>query len=768
MSKNKNPPTIKIDPPTVSISAKSGGKDKKEKDKSNEKRSERRRTVSEGSKTIGNETKKAKERSDGKGKKEETLRKSLDVSSQAEKEQSRSRSNSPDKRGENHSPRPKKLSQESHKSSGSVGGLPSANSKVQAQTKAQKQTNQIVKLPTESLPHTDLEQEVQIPWVETFRLGYGVNALTGESTTRCALQRFAPGAKHTRKISKTKTTIDVIHWNDLKNLTDGYEFEAGVGTGTINIGVDPAIEFRAKLASVLSKSSSARTVLVMYRSVGVFEMEFLPENISIRKEVMGNEFREQYGDYYVAGCQAGYSCRAVIVCQINETASSESSEAAAKAHVEKLVTVGGSWGEGTTESKDFTLLHVVVDTRGCLPELSGLGSMSGPRSVAETLKTLANSTKKPPGTPFTALLHHYSTLNPAIPRRIDGVHNTVFTQARKMRELYAHLQAFLVHPALRNFRNDRTNINKALEAFESARRTILIPKYTNTQDYKSMYEQLKSLSDRSFTLDSRYEFIRGVKNMDCTIRTSNLPSTSTSTSPSGVPKGRRSGASTRSTKWQWECGKTGGKVTDTACGLQIMSFGPGYKAYEVTWTSPLMSQSKSEALLSSVGLGSKVSAMKYMEFKVLPKTDVPNPPRIPKVKGHGIFAVPYLPPDTEGGTSGEGQESDVERLTFTMVGAPIFIVGWTLSCEWPETGSGDSRNQPSIRIEDHGNTARNFVLSDHLSIKLDVSKPAKWTCRVTFVFQMSYDFPDLGLKPGSGDGVLGQANSLLPPSGPST
>ncbi|KAL0060044.1 hypothetical protein AAF712_013164 [Marasmius tenuissimus] len=747
MSKNKNPPTIKIDPPAVSISAKSRGKDKREKDKSKEKTSERRRTVSEGSKTIDNETKKPKEELDGKGKRKQRSERAWMFRLK-------------------HRRRPKKLSQGSHKSSGSGGESPSANSKVQAQAQVQKQTNRSNKLPTEPQPHTDLEQEVQTPWVETFRLGYGVNALTGESTTRCALQRFASVPKRTRKISKTKTTIDVIHWNDLKNITDRYEFEAGVGTGTINVGVDPAIEFRAKLASVLSKSSSARTVLVMYRSVGAFEMEFLPENISIRKEVMGKEFREQYGDYYVAGCQAGYSCRAVIVCQINETALSESFEAAAKAHVEKLVTVGGSWGEGTAESKDFTLLHVVVDTRGCLPELSGSGSMSGSRSVAETLKALANSTKKPPGTPFTALLHHYSTLSPTIPRRIEGIHNTVFTRARKMRELYAHLQAFLIHPALRNFENDRTNINTALKAFESARRTMLDPQFTNT--HKSMYEQLESLRDRSITLDSRYEFIRGVKNMDCTIRTSNLPSTSSLSSPSGSPEGRRSGTSTRSTKWQWECGKTGGKMTDTAGGLQVMSFGPGYKAYEVTWTSPLVSQSKSEAFLQNVGLGFKASATKYMEFKVLPKTDVPNPPRIPRVKAHGIFAVPYLPLDTEGGTSGDGRENNVERLAFTMVGAPVFIVGWTLSCEWPETSSGDYRNQPSIRIEDHRNTARNFILSDHLSIKLDVSKPAKWTCRVTFVFQMSYDFPDLGLKPGAGEGVLSQANSLLPSSGPST
>ena len=94
-------------------------------------------------------------------------------------------------------------------------------------------------------------------------------------------------------------------------------------------------------------------------------------------------------------------------CRMNEKASSESFEVAAKAHVEKLVTLGGSKGEGVAESKDCTLLHVVVDTRGCSPELSSLGSMNDFQSVAETLKTLAHSTKNAPGTPFNALLYHY-------------------------------------------------------------------------------------------------------------------------------------------------------------------------------------------------------------------------------------------------------------------------------------------------------------------------------------------------------------------------
>ncbi|KAL0575371.1 hypothetical protein V5O48_006602 [Marasmius crinis-equi] len=579
-------------------------------------------------------------------------------------------------------------------------------------------------------PHTDLEQRVEIPWDKTFRVGYGVNALTGESTTRCALSPFKDlSSNPKRKIAETKTTLDVIHWKDLKNLTDGYELEGGIGTGSFNVGLHPAVEFRAKLASVLSKSTSARTVLIQYRSAGEFEGEWL-QDISIRPELVRGgmkEFREQYGDYYVAGYRRGYSCRAVIVCQVNEKGTSETFEAAAKAHVEKVITFGGSKDEGTTEARNCTLLHVVIDTRGCeSPELISLGSMGDFRSVAKTIQSLAKSTRKAAGTPLVAVLNHYSTLHTTIPRRIEGIHSTVFTRAREMRELYTHLQAFLIHPALRTFEGDRTKINKALKTFEAARRTFLLQQLNKTKsdkEYEEIYKELKNLKDRSFTLDSRYEFIRSVKNMDRSIR--KLPSGNSGT-------------------FRWVCGKTGGKVKEVAGGCQVVSFGPGYKAYEVTWTSPMTNVSKTELLFQKFG---KTGAEQHVEFKVLPRADVPNPPEIPKSKKHGLFAVPYN--DAEGSGS-------QERFTFQMVGSPVFIIGWTLLCE----REGGSQNEPLIQLQDE----QNCILSDHLSIRLDTSRPAKWTSQVTFVYQISYDFPDLNLKPGAGDGVLTQARGLVPPS----
>ncbi|KAG7099934.1 hypothetical protein E1B28_001727 [Marasmius oreades] len=578
--------------------------------------------------------------------------------------------------------------------------------------------------------YTDLEPVVKIPWDDTFCLGHGVNALTGESTASCALTWNDKSFKFAeRRIARSKTSIDVIHWNDLKNLVDGYELEAGVGTGTINVALHPALEFRAKLASVLTNSSSAKTVLVQYHAYGGFETQFLPRDVALRPDLHGistNEFRERYGDYYIAGHQDGFSCRAVIVCRIKESATSDSQEAIAKAHIEKILSVGISASDSKTESQECTLLHAVIDSRGCSPEVNSLASINDMNSIADTLKSLTQSMRNPLGTKFTALLHHYSTLDHNIlPRRIDGIQDSVFAKAREMREYYAHLQAFLIHPALRNFKGTRDNINRILKTFELARRDLLLrqPKSKTYPDYESMYKEFKGLIERSSTLDSRYEFIRGVKNMDCSIRTF-------------VPMGSNR-------IYRWECGKTGGKVTDNVCGFQVVGFEPGHKAYEITWSASVTALSKRQMLLKKLG-GS--GDAQYMEFRVLPTTEVAKPPVIRKAKGHGIFGVPY--------NNRSGDSDDGDDFLFRMVGGPVFVLGWTLSCEW----EGSRDDKPVIKVQGENN----FILSDHLGIRLDTSRPARWTCQITFVFQCSFNFPDLNLQSGGGDGLMAEANRLLP------
>ncbi|KAK7032508.1 hypothetical protein VNI00_013077 [Paramarasmius palmivorus] len=568
-------------------------------------------------------------------------------------------------------------------------------------------------------PYTELHQEVKVPWGDTFRLGYGVDALTGDPTTRCALAPFRESSTR-RRIKTTNTTINVLQWDDLKQLADGIELEAGVGTVNATSYQLP-VELRAKLSSTLSASTSAKTVLVQYKTVGEFEVEFLPKDIALKKELRGMaalDFREQYGDYYIAGCQYGYSCRALVICRMNEQVDSNDFEAEAKAHVENALRIGVKSTDSKDHANKCTMLHVVIDTKGCSANMSTI-SDSNISSITATLRSLAQVTKNAPGTPQAAYLHHYSSLDHAVlSRRLEGVHYDLFKKAHQMRLYYAHLQAFLVHPALRTFDSDRTRISQALKAYENNRRKLV---YLSNADKKkisaseSVYNDLRALKDRSSLLNTRYEFIRRVKNMDTTIRS--LP-------PTGSSR-----------VFKWECGRTGGKPEGTSDGLRCVTFGPGERAYEAEWTSPM---TKGRMLLFG-GIGAKP----YMEFGTVPLSSLSRKSLPPsKTRPPGMFAVPV-----------PGQSKE-ETFAYQLMGPSVYVVGWSLSVDWD---GKYIEYDPEIKVQGENN----FILADCVSIRLDPSRAARWTCRVTFVFQPSFNFPDLNLQPGPTEEPVKKAHNLL-------
>ncbi|ESK81506.1 hypothetical protein Moror_15686 [Moniliophthora roreri MCA 2997] len=90
-----------------------------------------------------------------------------------------------------------------------------------------------------------------------------------------------------RRIKSTSTTINVLHWDDLKQLADGIELEAGVGTVNAASFQLP-VEMKQKLSSMLSTSTSAKTLLVQYKAVGEFEVEFLPRYIAYQRRISGS------------------------------------------------------------------------------------------------------------------------------------------------------------------------------------------------------------------------------------------------------------------------------------------------------------------------------------------------------------------------------------------------------------------------------------------------------------------------------------------------
>ncbi|KAF5378905.1 hypothetical protein D9757_008708 [Collybiopsis confluens] len=537
---------------------------------------------------------------------------------------------------------------------------------------------------------TELQREVQIPWSDTFRLGFGVDALTGESMTRTALTSFTMPSYSPRH-KQARTYVDTLHWKAIKSLEDQYEMEFG---GTVNVA-PASVSMSSRISSLLSKNASASTVLIQYRVIGEFEAEFIPASVRLQEgleKLKESEFREKYGDYYLAGRQRGYGCRMVIVCQVDDKSSSDKYEIEAQTLVENFFKAAGRHSTVKSRSKNCSILHVMIETYGCSADASYLSN--GLLSPQDALAALPKLLTNPKGTPRMGILYHYSLL----PRRLT-VHRDVFAKIHEMRDIYLDLQTYLEHPALQSefYTLYVKSIRSAVTAFQNQRKD-LVQKLTlarRAQDAE-LYVQMTEAKMRAEIMLSNYDFIAGVKG--------NMSREWKRTVKMGV-KDKHT--------FIWECGKVAGTVKKRLEHRTLVILGAKYEAYDVEWESPLTIPP---------------NALK----KIIGRTGSPD---------HMNFV--RIDPEENGGKPGrvhdEGEEPGKGFFNFQLAGGKIYVVGWKLSCVW----DGKVEPGPLIELDEADN---NFILSDRFSVKLDTSRPAQWHCKVTYVYQAHHQFPDLKLE----------------------
>ncbi|KAF7352322.1 FHA domain-containing protein [Mycena venus] len=546
--------------------------------------------------------------------------------------------------------------------------------------------------------HTILEQHIKIPWSETFRPGFGISALTGEFMARSALRPFKMA--ESSKPGKSRISVERLQWKGVTELLDGFEMEAG---GTVNV-LCP-IGANVKIASVLSQNNSTSTILVQYKVEANFTADFVPENVRLKDgldKLSDIEFRNEYGDYYIAGYQKAYSCRMIVVCKINEETVTKSLEREVVALVDRYFKGGIKISDIEKQTTSFSLLSVIVDTEGCSADPSSVFSVA----VADAPQTLSKVLKNAPGVPRIAFLYHYSSLDSCnLSRRVD-VPKDMFDRARIMRSLYAYLQASLLHPALQEFYFDRRTIHAVLEQFEQQRKSVMRMTKDDNKKINTLQRDLNSAKNKADALIRRYDFIRAVFNMDKGI---------VSHPPTPV-NGLRF--------YRWDCGKTGApkKLTEFKA-YSLVCFESSYRAFELEWQSPVTDGSSTLRHL----LGGP-SAREIMSFKTR-SSDGALPPRPPpSPKGQKLAKPRPSEPRPE-------TEQDPGTFTFCLADhKPVYVLGWSISCYWPE-----GKAEPTIEV-DH---PTNYIFSDHLSISIDNSRSTRWYCKVTFVIKSSYNFPDL-------------------------
>ncbi|KAF9069989.1 hypothetical protein BDP27DRAFT_653417 [Rhodocollybia butyracea] len=384
-------------------------------------------------------------------------------------------------------------------------------------------------------------------------------------------------------------------------------------------------------------------------------------------------------------------------CRVDSKTVTNELEIEAKTLVENFFKAGVKHSKTKSRSKNCSILHVMIESYGCTADASYLSN--GLLSATDALAALPKILKNPQGTSRFGILYHYSSLvNWNLPQTVV-IPQEVFYKIHEMRDIYLDLQTDLEHPALQSeaYFGDRARARLAIISFEQKRKNLvrnwkLERKPKRLQDTE-LYSQMAEAKLKTNRLMRRYEFIARIKAMKREWTRSSNP---------GITKDTR--------EFVWECGKVqGGKILKKLANYTRLTFGAGFEAYEVEWQSPLTTSPNAFKKM----IGQPKSTMNFIQI------DRPVDGKKRRIKE-------------------EDEKKDGGFFDFRLVDAKVYVIGWKISCVWegkPEPG-------PLIQLDDG---EPNFILSDRFSVTLDTSYPARWRCKVLFVFQLSYNFPDLKL-----------------------
>ena len=157
---------------------------------------------------------------------------------------------------------------------------------------------------------TSLQIEVQMPWLDIFDLGQGVDALTG-ATKGSAFQDVIWTTDRRPNDHRSTATSRIIH--HLHELHHDVHFGPAA---TINSSSPVALS--TSFDYLGSRAMSPPSFIVEYKISGQYGFERPPpgkfELTSEAEQCLSDPktFRERYGDYFVYGFQRGYSFHTLV------------------------------------------------------------------------------------------------------------------------------------------------------------------------------------------------------------------------------------------------------------------------------------------------------------------------------------------------------------------------------------------------------------------------------------------------------------------------
>jgi hypothetical protein len=157
---------------------------------------------------------------------------------------------------------------------------------------------------------TRLDSQVLIPWLQTYELGQGIDALTGHS-------RISP-FKNVKKLpiaheSDLRSDLEIRIVHGLHERSNLLRFQ---GQGTIN--THSPVTLGGSFLGERAESVSDVSFMIEHNAYGEYHFETLnTDDLKLTPEAQGllktpTQFRQRYGDYFILGYQRRYAFNALV------------------------------------------------------------------------------------------------------------------------------------------------------------------------------------------------------------------------------------------------------------------------------------------------------------------------------------------------------------------------------------------------------------------------------------------------------------------------
>jgi hypothetical protein len=255
---------------------------------------------------------------------------------------------------------------------------------------------------------TELKPTIEVAWGSLFSIASGVDAITGNITGK--------GVSYSALIPATTTEVHMSNYfiASEEDLTKGFD---GLLSGSLNIEglkISESREFLKKVEYSELCISLVSRYQVLYSAYDEAQSYSLTADASAYMEKDPVGFRNQYGDYFIAGCKRGSELSAVYLCQATCEGDMNQFKVAIGGKIPDMFSADDSAAFTKTAQQYNITISTSVVMLGCngVPPIEA----STPLDVINLLSWFSANAS---GVNYQAKLMHYNTIAPGYPRTID-------------------------------------------------------------------------------------------------------------------------------------------------------------------------------------------------------------------------------------------------------------------------------------------------------------------------------------------------------------